>query len=143
MEHASTHQFQDRQDELYALAQAKLSKFHLCTLIRKTSMDALADFKDQSLDFVYIDAHHGLKFVIEDIWEWSKKVKKGGFISGHDYGINQKEANDPYVLHVKYAVDAYTKALGIKDWYILGAKDAVEGQVRDPWRSFIWEVKQG
>jgi hypothetical protein len=78
---------------------------------------------------------------VEDIWEWSKKVKKGGFISGHDYGINQKEANDPYTLHVKHAVDAYTIACGIKDWYVLGAKDAVEGQVRDPWRSWIWQIK--
>ena len=48
-------------------------------------MDAVKDFKDESLDFVYIDANHGYESTKEDIREWSKKVKKGGIVSGHDY----------------------------------------------------------
>jgi predicted O-methyltransferase YrrM len=53
--------------------------------IKKTSVDASKDFKDQSIDFVYIDAAHDYNSVREDLLTWLPKVKKGGFISGHDY----------------------------------------------------------
>lgn len=53
--------------------------------VQKTSMDAVGDFEDGSLDFVYIDADHSCEAVLRDIVEWSKKVRNGGFVSGHDY----------------------------------------------------------
>lgn len=53
--------------------------------IFKYSMNAAYDFEDESLDFVYIDANHDYKHVLEDITEWSKKVKPGGVVSGDDY----------------------------------------------------------
>ena len=40
---------------------------------------------DRSLDFVYIDGEHTWDFVMLDLIIWSKKVKKGGIISGHDF----------------------------------------------------------
>ena len=131
-------QFQDRQDFLFGHAKRRVAPYENVSLIRKTSMDAVKDFKNESLDFVYIDGHHGFKYATEDIWEWTKKVRKGGIISGHDYGTNQKAPNDPYVLHVQYVVDAYTAALGIKNWYVLGRKEKVEGEKRDTWRSWMW-----
>jgi len=42
-------------------------------------------FEDESLDFVYIDANHEYKWVSSDIVLWFPKVKKGGWIGGHDY----------------------------------------------------------
>jgi hypothetical protein len=42
-------------------------------------------FEDESLDFVYIDANHAYSFVKQDISLWWPKVKKGGWICGHDY----------------------------------------------------------
>ncbi len=50
-------------------------------------MDALEDFEDNSLDFVYIDGDHNFKHISEDIYEWTKKVRSGGIVSGHDYLI--------------------------------------------------------
>lgn len=138
-----------RQEELYERATNLLSRYPNVTLIRKKSMDAVKDFEDESLDFVYIDANHRLKFALEDIYEWSKKVRKGGCVSGHDYvdasdfgeNINSKykrwyDRN----IHVKYAVDAYVKAreYEIKNWYVLGRKDKIEGERRDKCRSFMW-----
>jgi len=41
--------------------------------------------KDESLDFVYIDANHKKVPVCTDINAWCPKVKPGGFVSGHDY----------------------------------------------------------
>lgn len=110
------------------------------TIIRKTSMEAVKDFADNSIDFVYIDGHHGFKYVAEDIWEWSKKVKHGGIISGHDYAkTNHVEIRDPFVLHVRHVVDGYTRALEIKNWWILGNDKPVPGEKREMFRSWMWQ----
>lgn len=58
------------------------------TLLRKTSVEASKDIEDNSLDFVFIDGNHFYAFVKEDILVWSKKVKIGGYIIGHDYNEN-------------------------------------------------------
>ena len=53
--------------------------------IQSTSVEASKQFEDESLDFVFIDAMHTYEAVCEDIDSWFPKVKKGGFIAGHDY----------------------------------------------------------
>lgn len=128
---------QERQDELYVHSQRVVNPYR-CTLLRKTSMEAVDDFADESIDFVYIDGHHGLKYVIEDMWEWSKKVRKGGVISGHDYMASKNPPRDPYTCHVKYAVDAFTSAFDVKKWYVLGRLKSLEGEKRDAYRSWLW-----
>jgi len=86
-----------------------------CTLIKKWSSEAVKDFEDESLDFVFIDGNHALEYVIEDIAKWSKKVRKGGIISGHDY-FRGKGKN---LMHVKDAVNTWTYVYKINPWYIL------------------------
>jgi len=54
------------------------------TLHMKT-VEAASKVKDESLDFVFIDAYHSYEAVIADVNAWSPKVKKGGIISGDDY----------------------------------------------------------
>jgi hypothetical protein len=54
-------------------------------MIRTTSESASHIFRNNSLDFVYIDANHAYDFVKQDITCWYPKVKKGGYILGHDY----------------------------------------------------------
>lgn len=131
--------YQTKQDKIYEIAQENLSMYPDCELIRKTSMDALEDFEDESLDFVYIDGHHGFKYVTEDIYEWTKKVRKGGIISGHDYAYGAKKPLHAYTLQVKFVIDAYVKAFRIKDWWVLGAKHKTfSGERRDQYRSWMW-----
>jgi len=91
------------------------------------------------LDFVYIDGHHGFKYVAEDICEWSKKVRKGGVIAGHDF-VRTHVKVFPYVCHVKQVVRGYTDAYGIRTWYVLGRKHWPEDpkEFRDKWRSWFW-----
>ena len=127
----------EKLDRYYEETKQRLAPYD-CTLVRKTSMEAVKDFEDESLDFVYIDGHHGFKFVTEDIFEWSKKIKKGGTICGHDYVYTKSQPSSPYACHVRYVVDAYTNAFKIKDWYVLGRKNALEGEKRDLWRSWMW-----
>lgn len=134
--------YQNHQNKVYEAARKNLAPFPNCVILKQKSMDAVKDFKDESIDFVYIDGHHGFKFVTEDIYEWSKKVKKGGCISGHDYAYGKISARQPYCLQVKYVVDAYTKAFDIKNWYVLGRKHKqFEGEKRDQYRSWLWIKK--
>jgi len=105
-------------DELYKITMDRLSPYDF-TLIKKTSMDALEDIPDESLDFVYIDGNHSLPYITQDIYEWNRKVRVGGIISGHDYFIS---SHNPYwirICHVKYAVDACAKIFEVKNLYIL------------------------
>ena len=55
------------------------------TAIRKSSLEAAELYEDESLDAVFIDAAHDYDNVVADINAWSRKVKVGGFISGHDF----------------------------------------------------------
>lgn len=103
---------QEEQDQALKIAQEKLKGYRV-KFIRKMSMDAVKDFADSSLDFVYIDANHEFDFVMEDIIEWSKKVRKGGIVSGHDY-FHFPAGNGGVV----YAVDAYALAHKIKQVYL-------------------------
>lgn len=72
-------------------------------LIIESSIEATKRFKDESIDFVYIDANHSYTFVRDDIQAWLPKVKKGGIIGGHDYDWEDKEHD--FELAVKRAVD--------------------------------------
>lgn len=103
--------------------------------IRAFSVDAAAQFKDRSLDWVYIDGNHNFINVAKDLDAWIPKVRKGGIISGHDFVRKPKRF---YQCHVVEVVTGYTAAYHIKPWFVLGSKNVVEGQKRDKPRSFFW-----
>ena len=81
------------------------------------SMDVLKQFRDDSLDFVFIDANHEFRHTIDDIDEWSRKVKKGGVVSGHDFDLIKPSGQE--VFEVIYAVPAWTEAKGIRHWFVI------------------------
>jgi predicted O-methyltransferase YrrM len=53
--------------------------------IKSTSVEASKLFKDNSIDFCFIDADHTYEKVKEDIEHWYPKVKNKRVIAGHDY----------------------------------------------------------
>ena len=112
-------QKQDMQDTNFEIAQKRLAPYKDCTLVRKTSMEALADFKNESLDFVYIDGDHRFPYIAEDLYEWYSKVKKGGIISGHDYFCTDPWASN-VLCKVGPVVDAFVKAYRIENLYVFG-----------------------
>src|SRR3990167_1818861 len=127
----------ERQDFLYGHAQRLLDKYikdDTCTLIRKTSMEAVKDFNNGSLDFVYIDGDHRFKYIAEDIYEWIWRVRKGGIISGHDYFYTNPGAKN-ILCHVGPVIDAYVKAFGVETFYIFGGKGIHKD---DRWQSWFW-----
>lgn len=95
---------------IYQVAKAKLAQYKT-TIIRKTSMEAVKEIPDNSLDFVYIDAMHEFDPVMMDILHWVPKVRRGGIVAGHDYCWY-------YQGGVTLAVDTYTRAHNINTWYI-------------------------
>ena len=102
--------------QYYPLAVERLSKYN-ATLMRMGSLEALDKFEDNSLDFVYIDELHEFDPCIMDIILWSKKVKSGGIVAGHDYCKQ-------YQNGVVNAVLAYTVAHNIWQWYITRDREA-------------------
>lgn len=76
------------QEDLDALASAvenRLQHLNQSVLLRMTSVDAVAHFEDESIDFVYIDGDHTYRAVVQDLAIWWPKLKKGGIMSGDDY----------------------------------------------------------
>lgn len=112
----------DKQDVNFEYAKKQLSPSPDCTLIRKTSMQALEDFKDGSLDFVYIDGDHRFRYIAEDLSGWYAKVRSGGVISGHDYFCTSPKATN-VICHVKPVVDAFVKTFEIPNLHIIGQSD--------------------
>jgi len=128
---------QDRQDFLYKHACGVLSPYD-CTIIRKTSTEAMGDFADESLDFVYIDGDHEFSHIAEDIAGWDRKVRKGGVVSGHDYYCTDRGARN-LVCHVGPVVDAYVKATGIESFYVFGRTKPLEEEDKDDrYLSWFW-----
>lgn len=125
---------QARMDEFMANGQKRLEGKNY-TLIRKFSGQAVEDFDDNSLDFIFIDGNHGYQHVVNDISNWSPKIKSGGIISGHDY-IKRKDPK--WGMGVVQAVNGYTDVYKIRPWFILGTKAIIPGQKRDKNRSWFW-----
>ena len=117
---------QAKQDESYVFTRKRLEPFFLRSgIIRKTSREAAPSFKDDSLDFVYIDANHSYEACKEDLELWWPKVKTGGVFAGHDY-LNAEFSQG--VFGVKQAVREFARAEGQKiyqtsekwpTWYII------------------------
>lgn len=130
------HTRQSKLDNFYEITKERLLSYrYRSELIRSFSMDALDQFGDNSLDFVYIDANHDFINVTQDIYYWSKKVRKGGIISGHDF---VKRKNEAAHVHIKQVLDGYTNAYGIKPWFVLGREAKINGEIRDNPRSWMF-----
>lgn len=117
------------------IAQDRLATFKdRYNFVEKFSLDAVKDFDDGSVDFVYIDGDHSFQSTTNDIAEWSKKIRPGGIIAGHDY-FKHKGPSDIKVYEV---VNAYASAYNIRPWFVLGTKAVIPGEIRDVSRSWMW-----
>jgi hypothetical protein len=101
------HVNQDKLERFYEETVERLAPFGERSEIRRGwSVEEAYRVPDESLDFVYIDANHNFQNVTNDITEWSKKVKPGGIVAGHDY-VKVRSSID---CQVKAVVDAMAYA---------------------------------
>lgn len=95
-----------------------ISTNQIC-LHNKTSKEYSDQVEDFSIDGIYIDGCHKKESVELDLSVWHRKVKKNGFICGHDY--NKKEytgvvdAVDSFCNKNKYSLRKYIDS----SWMIL------------------------
>lgn len=129
------HKSQVKLDAMYEQAQRRLRPYNV-DFLRLFSTAAAASFKNESLDFVYLDGNHSLPYVIADLHAWTPKVRRGGIISGHDFIRRNNRLR--YQCHVVEAVYAWTQAYMIDKWFVVGRKNQVEGEKRDAIRSWFW-----
>jgi hypothetical protein len=55
------------------------------TMIQGITWEVADQIENESQDFVFVDADHDEKSVTKDIDAYMPKIKKGGWIMGHDY----------------------------------------------------------
>jgi predicted O-methyltransferase YrrM len=110
------HVTQTQQDTFYAMTKENLRGYN-ATILREFSMKAVDTFKDESLDFVFVDGNHSFDDVYCDLLWWSKKVRKGGIVSGHDYECRRGK----FTGAVVDAVNSFTREYHINPWFALGA----------------------
>lgn len=125
-------------DTFHAEAKTRLGSFNNYEFIYKPSLDAVKDFADDSLDFVYIDANHEEPFITNDVTKWYKKVKPGGILAGHDYSRPKSQDDMSPHHNVKGAIQAYTLKHNIRPWFVLGSWMIKKGMIRDNPRSWMW-----
>ena len=104
---------QKEQDIIYFNALHLLRKYKARSICLKLkSENAVGLFKDESLDFVYIDAQHSYEKCKQDLELWYPKIKQNGIFSGHDYlTLEQKKLTNRLHYGVKEAVDEFIKDL--------------------------------
>jgi predicted O-methyltransferase YrrM len=65
------------------------SNYKNVTKIKGDSVQTASKFDNNSVDFVYLDAFHELDTVKAEIQAWLPKIKKTGYIGGHDIIMHQ------------------------------------------------------
>lgn len=105
-------------------------------VIEKFSEEAVQDTPYDSLDFVYIDADHSYDYVMTDIILWTRRVRPGGIVSGHDY-ISPGDYRHKFDINVKEAVDDYITIHKISPWYITDKTVAVNKSDKCPSWFFV------
>lgn len=93
--------------DLYFLRiKARLGQFgERSEMVRMFSLEAVDLFKNNELDFIFIDADHTYEAVKQDLELWYKKIRSGGIIGGDDYATIWPG--------VRQAVDEFFISLGL------------------------------
>ena len=86
---APTAEFGQQSADIYEETKANLkpvTDLGVVNLIKAHSLEAVSNYEDNSLAFVFIDGSHEYADIKADLLAWLPKVKSGGVLAGHDYG---------------------------------------------------------
>lgn len=79
---------QKTQKQIYESAMTNLAEFgdkiHVC---RNYTTSCVTQYDDEYFDFIYVDARHDFKGVLDDLVAYWPKLKKGGIMAGVSLGI--------------------------------------------------------
>lgn len=81
-------------ENYYQETKTRLKKYgSKINLIRNYSTNALNKFKDESIDFIYLDGRHDYCGVYQDLKNFYTKLKCNGLMAGDDYIIAKQSIN--------------------------------------------------
>ena len=83
--------------EVEAYFRNKISDRNNVELMKMTSDEAIYNFEQESIDFVYIDGLHTYEQITKDIENYFPFVKEMGFIGGHDYTDEWKATKEAVI----------------------------------------------
>lgn len=100
-------------------------------ILKCSSMEAVESgiFKDQSLDFVYIDGNHDPAYFKDDLTKWWWKVRRGGIIAGHDI-ICPGEKDGGWGRGIQSILLPFTEVV-VRDIYLVTEEDS------SPWSFYL------
>lgn len=126
------------------------------TFRERPSAVAAAEFADESLDWVYVDADHRYEAVKADVAAWWPKVRPGGLLGGHCYMITDWGGHE--FCGVRWAVDRFAADRGLPvyvapsdpepSWFVFKCPPARAGEVvvvsghTDPAKHFVAAVRR-
>lgn len=104
---------QEEYDTLFQFATYRLAPWKRASVLRMTSKEAISQV--EPADVVFLDGSHDYEDVIWECENYSKIVKPGGVLSGHDYNIFEgvNKAVDEFSLRIEQDV----KLLDGNIWY--------------------------
>lgn len=86
------------QEKYWQAVSDKISSYGIRSrFYRDSTVNAANNVGTGEIDFVFIDADHKYKSVLADLKAWAPKVRKGGYITGHDCNHSEvKKAIDEF-----------------------------------------------
>jgi hypothetical protein len=99
----------------------RFSSFNNVELVRSDSAKAAEMFEDDYFDWVYIDADHSYECVLKDLRAYYPKVKKDGYICGHDWDMPDPVLNAAVLDFVEETGIEFVGITNEKNWssYVL------------------------
>ena len=93
-------------DVCYAEVVRKFGDNPVVRIMKMLSVDAAAEFEDEYFDWLFLDANHLKVAVDADLRAWTRKVKAGGYFTGHDYAMCSPH------IELKDTLDAFLAETG-------------------------------
>lgn len=115
----------------------RLSKFKQVSFIYDFSFNASRHIENDSLDFVYIDGNHSIKYVANDLVQYWNKIKINGILSGHDFDL----------IEVNYSVLSFAFKRNLKiqtdknDWWIIKTKEQEQEETEKEFADWLEILK--
>ncbi|TWT55531.1 class I SAM-dependent methyltransferase [Allorhodopirellula solitaria] len=115
-------------DHAYNETRRRLGSFaSRCHIRREVPAEAAGRYADRSLCLVYLDEQHYFQAVWDHLEIWSKKVRPGGILAGHDYLDGVLPSGN---FEVKSAVDQWARERSL----------TVHCTGEEVWRSWIIQI---
>lgn len=98
---------QETVDRFMEVAKKNLKQYgKRVKMLREGSVAVAGTFKDESVDFIFVDGDHSYDATLADCEAYYPKLKKGGIFCGHDYQTIESVKRSIDDFRTKYKITA-------------------------------------